>query len=186
MYGYGSFDSKHKPTIVEIGWGEPPQHHPSCSCGWRGITIDTYPQDQLHPFPEVCLLIEEYGADQVYRGPHIALGEKNDALKQVLIHIDYNPDLDAEYWLNEFNKVFENYSKNIAEKEYAQALSLVKKLSGLNQELVNMEHRIDVFKNHKLTIPKFDAELHLKVEEITKEYAEKSYTSGEPGYLDNA
>lgn len=32
----------HEGTVREIGWGEPPTLHPSCSCGWTGTTRDTW------------------------------------------------------------------------------------------------------------------------------------------------
>lgn len=185
MYGYGSMDSKHIPAITEMGWGEPPQYYPSCSCGWQGVSVDTYPQDQLKPYPELIPLIEQYGVKQVYRTPRQTLGEKNDALKQVLIHIDYKPEIDSEYWSNEFSIVFEEYSRKVQDKEYELTLSVGKNLTALNQELLNMKQRIEIFNNNESAIPELNVELYEKVEKIIEEHRKEVFTIGEPGFFDN-
>lgn len=186
MYGYGSTNPQHKPRITEIaGWGEPATFHPSCSCGWYGLVIDTYPPEAMQTIPALESLVKEYGAKQVYREKNRTHGVKDDALKQLLLHIDYNPELDAEYSMKKFTEILNNYAKSVKSKEYEKSLLILKKLGKANEELLNMEHRKEVFKNHQLDIVEYKPELEAKVKEESRKYSD-SLSIGEKEYLDNA
>lgn len=164
MYGYGSMNPKHVPRIDALGWGEPPQYYPSCSCGWTGISIDTYPEESLNRniknHPQVQQLLEKYNLAKIVRKPKEALGTENDAIVQVLHHIDYDPIKDKKYHTNVLKKVLEKFNNNIDSHNYSQTLKTIKELELATEDMIDVEKRIDVFENYQLNIESFDPEIY--------------------------
>lgn len=167
---YKSVDFKHKAIIDKLGWGEPPQYHSSCSCGWIGVEIDTFPNEETNFLPALKPLIAKYGIEQIVRGPNDSSGTKEDAVKQVLIHINYDPELDAKKTLNNFNELFTQYTKYINEGNFGQSFELVNNLQKAHKEILRMEERINIFENYELNIPAFNPALYKEVQEIVNEY----------------
>lgn len=165
-----SMNSAHKAIIDKLGWGEPPQYHSSCSCGWIGVRIDTFPNEKTNFLPALKPLIAKYGIEQIARGPNAASGVKEDAVKQVLIHINYDPELDAKKTLNNFNELFTQYTKYINEGSFVQSFELVNNLKEAHKEILKMKERSYIFKNHKLNIPAFNPTLYKEIQQIVDEY----------------
>jgi len=162
---YISNDSQHKAVINVLGWGEPPQYHPSCSCGWIGVNIDTFPNEETN-FPHLLKpLIAKHGLEQIVRLPNGASGVKEDAVKQVLIHINYDPKLDSEKTLNNFNEVFAQYTKYVNEGNFGQSFELANNVQKAHEEILIMEERTNIFKNHELNIPEFDPEIYKEIQQ---------------------
>lgn len=88
----------HQPTVTSVGWGEPPTYYTKCTCGWAGITIHTpyYPNAEA----EADAMIEPYRTIARTYGPEIMLndnsayGTQDDAIRQALAHVGYDPDTD--------------------------------------------------------------------------------------------
>lgn len=164
MYGFGSMNAEHQPKIDAIGWGEPPTYYPSCSCGWKGINIDSYPPESLlkgiKESSELKPYIDKYGLSKVVRQPDEALGVKNDAIIQVLEHIKYNPKLDRTYHLQTVETLIKKYKISIDEREFSQALNLSQKLEKATQDVLDMNNRVKVFENYSLNIDSFDPEIY--------------------------
>lgn len=167
MYGYGSMNADHKPAIKEdTGWGEPTIYYPQCSCGWYGVTIDSMPAEYVYTLlyenSQLKKLVDKYGSNQIYRQPKVALGVENDAILQILKHINYSPESDAEYVNKSLNNILQKYNKSIAENDFKLALGFTESIQKIVSEMMNMTIRAEIFNNYHSNVADFDSEIYAK------------------------
>jgi len=174
MYGFGSMNIEHQPNLeTEQGWGEPILYHPSCSCGWKGIVIDSMPVEYTSTFikehPLLKPLIEKYGLQKVLRTPQSSHGNEDDAIIQILKHIDYDPKSDRNYFHQKVNNKVKEYTSNIDSEDFSQALFNANEIKDLTEEMINMKHRVYLSENYTSNIEEFDEKLYSVYRKVLNE-----------------
>ena len=87
---------KHLWDVAAVGWGEPLEFYPSCTCGWTGITVheqwwpegDTGYSLFIQPLREVA---RKWEPEQVALASNAVFGTREDAIVQALHHVGYSP-----------------------------------------------------------------------------------------------
>lgn len=137
---------KHSPSIGRDDSSTSTAWRPFCICGWTGIAIIS--PVEIGDLQEIFRkFAEKHGVDSVLPSDSI-FGSENDALIQVLRHVDYNPEEDERVALAELNVAVD------ALKSYDEKLTGTQELNDLTadfprivEEIADQKHRSFVWSN---------------------------------------
>jgi len=168
MYGTEIETKEHIPQIQVTGWGEPEEYRISCHCGWRGLTVDTWPVDQMNLLEPDKTFVETWGLGLYNQLQDRVSGNRDTAMVQILHHLGYDPQADYVRANEAFEAAVEAF-KNV--QGYSETENSLRQLKKDAEELAEHKIRIHAWENEPLP----------KIVEVSPE-AKKSYLETVIGY----
>lgn len=144
-FGVAAQDS-HIPSLGREESSTTGSWRPFCSCGWSGIAIfELFDANALNSvFKNFS---DEHGLSSILPADAI-FGNENDALVQVLNHLDYNPRDDEKYATEAFDSEVEsvkNFSEDLRSSQDRYEVTFF--LTQLAEDLIDQKHRAAVWES---------------------------------------
>lgn len=142
----------HITNIVGIGWGEPRDLFGHCSCGWNGTKIsETWGEDfDDSAYAEVFKpLVRKYGAKAVFTTEDETIGEYNDALVQVLHHVEYDK-IDVNSMFEELERKISTLRDEFNSKDLLEITKISQNVTYLTTEIVLAQQRLKIMQETPL------------------------------------
>ena len=115
VFGVVLDTNEHSPSIGRDDSSASPAWRPFCSCGWSGIAIIS--PVEIGDLQEVFQkFAKEHGIGSILPADSV-FGDENDALIQILQHIEYNPEDDERTAIGELDaavQALKNYDEKLS------------------------------------------------------------------------
>lgn len=138
-------DGTHSSSVGRDDSSASPAWRPFCSCGWSGIAIIS--PAEIGDLQEVFQkFAEEHGIGSILPADSI-FGSENDALIQVLKHLDYDAEDDERFVIAELDSAVESLKRYDEGLNGTQAIyDLTSDFPRIVEAIADQKHRSFVWK----------------------------------------